>query len=440
LWSIVGNGVNAIAANEIRIKLSELCYKSIAVDMTEDKKHIDLSAEPMIVVCAAGLAGATATDVVKEVAIFRAHKAATVVIASEGAEFDAAATVHVPALHPAVDFVLTTVAGHLFSYEAALAIDARARLLRSARAAVDDVMAMDRHNDDALLAAVRSAIIVPAAAILNEIQSGALNGHLEPSTAVRVASMLRYANGTLPLDSLEAETGKPTSPLSMIGELLAALTVAIDELTRPIDAVKHQAKTVTVGISRTEDTFADAWLVREVVSAGAVRDRLGYRTMRTLAALQPAVREVVGYTRYEVQGDVTEGSALLRVVDKGGVAKDITSRVDIDPRLTGTKHRAADERMVTVGRGQRDGREFVIVPESKNQQVTGITLLHVEVEPKLAAEDARSVLSGYRNRYSAIVDAVTETESHFDDEVLARVPMIDLLVDPVWVLAKHWRS
>ena len=34
---------NRIAAAEIRIKLSELCYQSIACDATEDKKHIDLS-------------------------------------------------------------------------------------------------------------------------------------------------------------------------------------------------------------------------------------------------------------------------------------------------------------------------------------------------------------------------------------------------------------
>ncbi|MGH1491300.1 MAG: SIS domain-containing protein, partial [Acidimicrobiales bacterium] len=42
-WAMVGNGPNHIAAKELRIKLSELCYKSIACDVTEDKKHIDLS-------------------------------------------------------------------------------------------------------------------------------------------------------------------------------------------------------------------------------------------------------------------------------------------------------------------------------------------------------------------------------------------------------------
>ncbi|MFN2502811.1 MAG: SIS domain-containing protein, partial [Acidimicrobiales bacterium] len=44
-WAVVGNGPNRIAAQELRIKLSELCYKSIAYDLTEDKKHIDLSSE-----------------------------------------------------------------------------------------------------------------------------------------------------------------------------------------------------------------------------------------------------------------------------------------------------------------------------------------------------------------------------------------------------------
>ena len=82
-WAIVGSGANRIAAEEIRIKLSELCYKAIACDVTEDKKHIDLSSEPLILVCAAGLIGSNADDVAKEVAIYRAHKATPIVIATE---------------------------------------------------------------------------------------------------------------------------------------------------------------------------------------------------------------------------------------------------------------------------------------------------------------------------------------------------------------------
>ncbi|HEY3240058.1 MAG TPA: SIS domain-containing protein, partial [Acidimicrobiia bacterium] len=141
-WAVVGNGPNRLAASELRIKLSELAYKSIACDATEDKKHIDLSSEPLILVCAAGLPPAAAADVGKELAIYRAHKAAPVVIATRGttsAYRAALATIEVPEVHPRLAFVLSAMAGHLFGYEAALAIDAQARGLREIRAAVEEV-------------------------------------------------------------------------------------------------------------------------------------------------------------------------------------------------------------------------------------------------------------------------------------------------------------
>ena len=137
-WAVVGSGANKVAAEEVRIKLSELCYKSIACDVTEDKKHIDLSSEPLILVCAAGLAGSTADDVGKEVAIFRAHKATPIVIADDGdGRYPATAVIPVPPVDPALGFVLSAMAGHLFGYEAALAIDASARPLREAMEVID---------------------------------------------------------------------------------------------------------------------------------------------------------------------------------------------------------------------------------------------------------------------------------------------------------------
>ena len=151
-WAVVGNGLNRVAAEEARIKLSELCYKSIACDATEDKKHIDLSSEPLILVCAAGLSGSNADDVAKEVAIYRAHKAAPIVIASDGDErFNAAqAVISVPSVHPSLAFVLSAMAGHRFAYEAALAIDAQARPLREARAAIEAAVEAEV-SDDSLL-------------------------------------------------------------------------------------------------------------------------------------------------------------------------------------------------------------------------------------------------------------------------------------------------
>jgi glucosamine--fructose-6-phosphate aminotransferase (isomerizing) len=464
-WAVVGNGVNRIAAAEVRIKLSELCYKSIAADSTEDKKHIDLSSEPLIVVCAAGLEGSTADDVAKEVAIYRAHKAAPVVIATDGqARFASALHVlPVPATHPALAFVLSAMAGHLFGYEAALAIDALARPLRVARAAIEDATmgtaavaadgdrpAGDRaapataRDGEAMLRRLRADLQPVARRYFDGLRVGSYDGQLEASTAVRLAHLLRYVLGVVPLDAYQIDEGKVGTPAVVVDDLTAALTLAIEELTRPVDAIKHQAKTVTVGISRSDETLLQVPLVQSVLDAGAPRDQLTYRTLRTLADISPAVAGVAGFTRYRIEGlvggELAEGAATITVVDRGGIARDIVSRTDRSPELRGTKHRVAYEREVLMTRGRVDSRPIVIVPEVKDGQATGITLLHVRFADRLPVPTARGVLQGYRNRYAVLRDAVLETEPTFRADLLAEIPVDVLLTEPINQLADRWRS
>ncbi len=263
-WAIVGSGANRVAAEEIRIKLSELCYKAIASDAIEDKKHIDLSSEPLILVCAAGLSGSNADDVAKEVAIYRAHKATPIVIATEDEDRFSAAlrVITVPAVHHELAFVLTTVVGHLFGYEAALAIDAQARPLREARGAIEEAVSVpDAPDAEAILSNLRAVFEPIGAKFGDGLRTGAYNGHLEAGTAVRLASMFRYATGVAPLDAYQVEHGRVGTPSQVIEDFTAALTAAIEELTRPVDAIKHQAKTVTVGISRSDEGLLDVALV-----------------------------------------------------------------------------------------------------------------------------------------------------------------------------------
>ncbi|MGH9119538.1 MAG: SIS domain-containing protein [Acidimicrobiales bacterium] len=443
-WAVVGNGLNRIAAQELRIKLSELCYKSIAFDSTEDKKHIDLSAEPLILVCAAGLTGSNADDVAKEVAIFRAHKATPIVIATEGEDrfSSALAAIKVPTIHPRLAFVLSAMAGHLFGFEAALAIDAQALPLRQARAAIESAISSNGRSDGAdLLRSLVPQFEPVASRFFDGVRSGAYDGHLEASTAVRLSSLLRYALGITPLDAYQLEFGRIGTPGVVVDDLTTALTRAIEELTRPVDAIKHQAKTVTVGISRTDETLLQVPLVQSVMATGAARDRLTYRTLRTLAALDPAVESVTGWIRYAVAGDGDDGDDLtISIVDRGGIARDIPSRADRNPVLSGTKHLVAMERNVLAFRGRRDGRTLIAVPEVKDGVTTGITLLHVRFAGPLPVGTARSVLQGYANRYAAIRDAVTETEPVFREDLLAEVPVADLLTEPVNELADRWRA
>ena len=442
-WAMVGNGSNRIAAQEVRVKLSELCYKSIAADSTEDKKHIDLSSEPLIFVCAAGLSGSTADDVAKEVAIFRAHKAAPIVVADEDqSRFSSAlAVLPVPAVDPRLGFILSTMAGHLFGYEAALAIDAQARPLREARSAIEQAAAHPQMSGEEALVSVESTLERTAASFFDLLRTGELNGHMEASTASRVASLLRFALGSSPLEAYQIEYGKVGTPAVVLDDLAAALTLGIEELTRPIDAIKHQAKTVTVGISRSDETLLDVALSRAVLDAGAPRDRLSYASLRTLADLDPAIDEVLGHTRYRIEDMDADGNgdATAVVVDRGGISRNIASRTDRNPTLKGTKHQVALERRVFVARGRSDDRTVVFVPEVKDNVTTGLTLLQVKFADELSPGAARGVLQGYRHRYSAVRDAVMETEPTFREDLLGQQPVADLLTLPINDLADRWR-
>ncbi len=436
-WAMVGNGANAVAARELRIKLSELCYKSIACDITEDKKHIDLSSEPLILVCAAGLVGSNADDVAKEVAIFRAHKAAPIVIATEGENrFNGALDViFVPETHPLLAFVLSTVVGHLFGYEAALAIDASARPLREARGIIEGfVGATGEQWFDRFAAELEPK----AAAFFTLLRDGRFNGQLEASTAARVATLLRFAGQTYPLEAYQQEFGKVGTPGVVVEDLAGALTKGIEELTRPVDAIKHQAKTVTVGISRADESLLQSDLIQGVLGTGCPRDRLSYRTLRSLAALDPAIDEITGYTRYRIEGD-TDGAAEIFVVDKGGLAANLSSRVANDPSLRGTKHRVAADRELIVSVGS-DGRIVLIVPEVKDGETTGLTLCHLTLNEDLDAGTARSVLQGYHKRYRQLVDVVTETEPSFREDLLGTVPTVELLTAPISTVAARWAT
>ena len=438
-WATVGNGRNRLAAEEVRIKLSELCYRSVACDTTEDKKHVDLSAEPLTVVCAAGLDGSTARDVAKEVAIYAAHRGAPVVF-TDDVELARAAgeSVLLPVVHPDLAFVPATMAGHLFGYEAALAIDAGAEPLRRTRGAIE--AALDAEPDgavtdaEAMLAALAPAIAAGAEQFGRRLRDGGYDGHLPAATALRLDALFRYALGVLPLATFEIDFGEMGTPAGVLERLLEALSEAIEELTRPVDAIRHQAKTVTVGISRSEEALLRVPLTEAVQAAGAAGERLSYETLSALAGLDHAVARITGHVRYVIDGERIE------IAERFGVATEFESRVGRDPTLRGTKRQVSRERRVLLTRGLRDGRLILLVPEIKGGEVVGLVLLHVELRERLEPAVAADVLRRYRDRFSRLRYAVTETEASFDEALLAEVPTEDLLVGDLRAVAARWRG
>lgn len=266
----------------------------------------------------------------------------------------------------------------------------------------------------------------------DNLRKGEYDGHLQVSTANRLSILYRYAIGTLGLESYQLDFGHNGTPVQVIEDLLVELSKAIDELSRPIDAIRHQAKTVTVGISRSDEAFLEVPLVQSVLQAGVPRDQLSYGNLKILAALDPVVQEIKGYIRYFIQDDN------LSIVDKSGEAAQLESRVEKIPELLGTKHRVTTEQKVLITKGRMDGRTIIIVPEIKNSAPVGLTLLHIDSHEFLPAPVAAEVMQVYKGRLEILEDAVRETEPSFDESLLSTIPIMDLLDKPIIYLADKW--
>ncbi len=258
-WAVVGSGPNKAAADEIRIKLSELCYKTISSDVIENKKHIDLSAEPLIIVCAAGNPEAVTGDIVKDVAIFKAHKSGVVVFADEGENrFDAIAdaVIPIPKAPMPLPVILNTVAGHLFGYYAACSIDEDALFLREFKSRLNLVMVEQARRNMTLYESIADGRLRRLVNDFTDRFHRRRNDGAFSLTGVRTISdlilLLKYAAGKLPLDDFRHDFPAAAVTASPIDLLDITLGHAVDELSRPIDAIRHQAKTVTVGTSRKE--------------------------------------------------------------------------------------------------------------------------------------------------------------------------------------------
>jgi glucosamine--fructose-6-phosphate aminotransferase (isomerizing) len=447
-WAVVGSGPNKAAADEIRIKLSELCYKTISSDITENKKHIDLSAEPLILVCAAGNPEAVAGDVVKDVAIFKAHKSSVVVFADEGEKrFDsiADAVIPIPRAPMPLPVILNTVAGHLFGYYAACSIDEDALFLREFKSRLNLVMVEQARRKMTLYESIADATL---RRLVNDF-AGHFNlkrGDGSFSLAgVRTMSdltlLLKYAAGKLPLDDFRHDffvEGDAGSPIDLLDVTLGH---AVDELARPIDAIRHQAKTVTVGTSRKEAPVQGIIfdLLRELDFSE--RSLLSANVL-AVSLIQRAVAAINGYTLYAVNRLDDEGKpgehAVIEIAGRGGVSVGMRSRAERSGRLMGTKKSIVASGHLYVGRGKSDGAPIVIMPLLGEEDfVRSLLLIHIAFDETLSVSERKEILG---ERMNEIRDLIQEYNLLWDDQMLAEMPVGVLLGEPVEVIAGQIRE
>jgi len=447
-WAIVGTGAGKIAADEIRIKLSELCYKAIAVDYLEDKKHIDLSSEPLILVCASGLPEVAVTDTVKEVAIFKAHSSVPVVFAEEGERrFDpyAAHLIEVPRYEGPLSYLLPTMGGHLFGYHAARAFDRQADRIKELRLSLVEQLQeagpVLRETAVWHLLGRAPKVATGAVALQGEISSGSLDSGLEVRTAGKLTSLLDFLLGNMDLDHFRPRFDRPGTVGSLLDSAIEALTDAVNEVCRPIDAIKHQAKTVTVGISRQIErpTEGVLWSVFQDLEIDPTLVSAGHTNF--LSALEPIVARVDGTTLYSVEGLNPVGKPLhstrIRTIRKSGSAETMTSRCDRGTKLSGTKWGVTADNKVYLGRGQNDARPICILPVIGQKDSGHILLFHLELMDKGARADRVAALQTLPERYKQVLIAVTEATSRdWDPAFVDAVSNEQLFFEPPAELGK----
>lgn len=427
-WAIVGSGPNFIAAQEVRIKLSELCYKSIACDFVEDKKHIDLSSEPMILICAAGTPSNVLGDIVKDVAIFKAHNSVPIVITNEGEHrFDpyAAAVISLPVADELSSLILNTMAGHIFGYHAAQSIQNQSRFFATLRDRL--VTALDRGHPDLVLIAPE---IQNTLAQFNQefhIRSceGMFSSSLSPNTCSEIAVLLAYSMGRIPIQVFKQEFGIPGSSFTLLETLIDRLHRAVEELSRPIDAIKHQAKTVTVGTSRLESHEEMGGVIFIALrDAGISVMELRTNVAARLQQLQPAIQQIHGYSYYKINNLDATGqpgpNTTIQLLNRQGIASGLSSRCASGPvALLGTKRSVAQKGEIFLGLGVGDRRSILIIPLfSQENMISHEILFHISFATSLTSAQAKDVIG---SAYSDIQNAVAESSNHWKDEWLTLV-------------------
>jgi glucosamine--fructose-6-phosphate aminotransferase (isomerizing) len=438
-WAIVGSGANKVASDEIRIKLSELCYRTISTDVIEDKKHIDLSAEPLILVCAAGSPEVVQEDIVKDVAIFHAHASSVVVIADEGEKrFEGIArdVLHVPASAFPVSVILNTLAGHLWGYFAACSLDEQAAAFKSFRANLTELMRSQDSRNFSVYETISDPdlhrLVNEFSAVFHGWRRSARLASMHVETATDITLLLKYAVGKLPVEDFWSEPGDNRTGVSPLGELDSCLARAIDELSRPVDAIRHQAKTVTVGTSRkVEAPHGPIFDLIEEMSFTVAN--IPAKDGMVLKRLQEAIACIKGSTLYAVKGLDAQGQpgehSTIKAIRKTGVAENMTSRFDRTGPLKGTKNTIVRTGYVYAGQGKSDNAPIIIVPLlNASRAVEHLLLLHVDYRADIDVDHKKEILG---EKYSDIRNLIDEYNADWDERYIAELPIGVLLGEDV---------
>jgi len=332
--------------------------------------------------------------------------------------------------------IVNTLAGHIWGYYAALTINDGSKFLFSFREKLQKTI--DQYAADGLnvfeLVVERSFREKIVQFYRQFRQKKAENG-LPTAMGLEAASdltlLLKYLAGKLPVPDFEIDFGKKGTALNMINTLMECLGDAINNMARPVDAIKHQAKTVTVGTSRISEAV-EGILFDSLSKYNISISRITNRNVIVLKNLQGIVSRIEGAILYRIDnldllGGPTENTT-IEVVKKEGILKPIPSRVESDTRLKGTKRIIVREKNVWIGVGKKDDRNIVMIPvisasASEEDIIDNLLLLNISFKENPSLPVKIKALGG---KFERIKNIVQESSIEWLDDYIELVKMEDL--------------
>jgi glucosamine--fructose-6-phosphate aminotransferase (isomerizing) len=324
-----------------------------------------------------------------------------------------------PRVGAGLDFVLATVVGHLLGIAAARNIDKTAVFFRDARALVSDsALASSREWDRrALLEILQKA---------SETLDGELaDTALSASLAVRFERYHQWFRAQP--ESLPASEAR-------LDEALGILNRIVDDLTRPIDTIRHQAKTVTVGISRPQDEVSPL-LLDLLDSFGFSERHMGAADRERLVALSPVVTNLSGGLLYEVtkanDSEQRDATWKIQAVKGYGESRPELSRFCLPREAVGSK-RTVLRKGVSVCSASNESSIFVPVYAGHGTAITHIVLLHLDIAQQSSLQQKTTILGAFGEKLEELRDRLAEADGEKDfDALLADVPLTTLVFQSV---------
>ncbi|MCK5098382.1 MAG: glutamine--fructose-6-phosphate aminotransferase, partial [Desulfobacteraceae bacterium] len=234
------------------------------------------------------------------------------------------------------------------------------------------------------------------------------------------------------------------TPANMLDTFFKYLGDAINIMARPVDAIKHQAKTVTVGTSRIVEKF-EGIVFNELINHDITIAQITNTNVVVLKNIQEILSTIKGSLLYKISGlDLLGGptqDTKIEVVSKQGSIKNATSRVESDSRLKGTKNIIVREGNVYLGKGRKDGRKILVIPVLSSSSATPNTtelILSLEIDFKKDNEvTLLKKIKGLGGKFTRIKDLILESANFkWDDKLLNLVTIEELFGDPAEITAE----